>query len=56
MGGLLGVSLGSSQEPRFIIMEYKGAGAQSKKPVILVGKGLTFDSGGISSQTLQCHG
>ena len=47
MGGLLGVSLGSSQEPRFIIMEYKGT-AQSKKPVILVGKGLTFDSGGIS--------
>ena len=47
MGGLLGVSLGSSQEPRFIIMEYKGAGA-SKKPVALVGKGLTFDSGGIS--------
>ena len=46
MGGLLGVSLGSSQEPRFIIMEYKGA--KSKKPVILVGKGLTFDSGGIS--------
>ena len=47
MGGLLGVSLGSSQEPRFIIMEYKGAGS-SKKPVFLVGKGLTFDSGGIS--------
>lgn len=47
MGGLLGVSLGSSQEPRFIIMEYKGAAA-SKKPVIFVGKGLTFDSGGIS--------
>lgn len=47
MGGLLGVSLGSSQEPRFIIMEYKGAGA-SKKPIALVGKGLTFDSGGIS--------
>ena len=47
MGGLLGVSLGSGQEPRFIIMEYKGA-ESSKKPVILVGKGLTFDSGGIS--------
>lgn len=47
MGGLLGVSLGSSEEPRFIIMEYKGA-APSKKPVALVGKGLTFDSGGIS--------
>ena len=45
MGGLLGVSLGSSQEPRFIIMEYKGS---TKKPIILVGKGLTFDSGGIS--------
>lgn len=47
MGGLLGVSLGSSQDPRFIIMEYKG-GAASKKPVVFVGKGLTFDCGGIS--------
>lgn len=47
MGGLLGVSLGSSQEPRFIILEYKGAAA-SKKPIAFVGKGLTFDSGGIS--------
>ncbi len=46
-GGLYGVSLGSGVEPRFIIMEYKGAAA-SKKPVFLVGKGLTFDSGGIS--------
>jgi leucyl aminopeptidase len=47
MGLLLGVSLGSSEEPRFIVMEYKGAAA-SKKPVCFVGKGLTFDSGGIS--------
>jgi leucyl aminopeptidase len=47
MGGLLGVSNGSDQEPRFIIMEYKGA-ASSKKPIVFVGKGLTFDSGGIS--------
>ncbi|UOF00565.1 leucyl aminopeptidase [Bdellovibrio reynosensis] len=47
MGGLLGVSQGSDQEPRFIIMEYKGAAA-SKKPVVFVGKGLTFDCGGIS--------
>ncbi|QDK39410.1 leucyl aminopeptidase [Bdellovibrio sp. NC01] len=47
MGGLLGVSQGSDQEPRFIIMEYKGAAA-SKKPVCFVGKGLTFDCGGIS--------
>ncbi|MCZ0932945.1 MAG: leucyl aminopeptidase [Oligoflexia bacterium] len=50
MGGLLGVSLGSPQEPRFIIMEYKGS---AKKPVILVGKGLTFDSGGISLKPAQ---
>ena len=46
-GGLLGVSLGSAVEPRFIILEYNG-GAKSKKPVCFVGKGLTFDSGGIS--------
>lgn len=52
MGGLYGVALGSSQEPRFIIMEYKGAGA-SKKPLALVGKGLTFDSGGISIKPAQ---
>lgn len=47
MGSFLSVSLGSVQDPRFIIMEYKGAAA-SKKPVCFVGKGLTFDSGGIS--------
>jgi leucyl aminopeptidase len=47
MNSFLSVSLGSSQEPKFIIMEYKGAAA-SKKPVCFVGKGLTFDSGGIS--------
>lgn len=47
MGGLLGVSNGSAQDPRFIIMEYKGTAA-SKKPVVFVGKGLTFDCGGIS--------
>ncbi len=47
MGGLYGVSLGSDVDPRFIIMEYNGA-AKSKAPVVFVGKGLTFDSGGIS--------
>lgn len=47
MGGLLGVAQGSAEEPRFIVMEYKGAAA-SVKPVAFVGKGLTFDSGGIS--------
>lgn len=48
MGGLLGVSEGSAQEPRFIIMEYKGAASKTAKPYVLVGKGLTFDTGGIS--------
>jgi leucyl aminopeptidase len=47
MDSFLGVSLGSDQEPRFIIMEYKGGNAK-QKPFCLVGKGLTFDSGGIS--------
>lgn len=47
MGGLLGVSNGSDQEPRFIIMEYKG-GKATDKPLVYVGKGLTFDCGGIS--------
>ena len=47
MGGLLGVARGSRRPPRFIIMEYKGRGA-AKKPVVLVGKGVTFDAGGIS--------
>ncbi len=46
-GGLLGVSNGSDEEPRFIIMEYKGAGNTSA-PICFVGKGLTFDAGGIS--------
>ncbi len=47
MDSLIGVSNGSDQEPRFIIMEYKG-GPASQKPVCFVGKGLTFDAGGIS--------
>jgi leucyl aminopeptidase len=45
MGGLLGVSQGSAREPRFLILEY---GPRAKKPVVIVGKGVTFDSGGIS--------
>lgn len=46
-GGLLAVAQGSAEEPRFIIMEYNG-GTKSQKPICFVGKGLTFDSGGIS--------
>lgn len=45
MGGLLGVAQGSDQDPRFIIMEYKG-GPKTQKPLVLAGKGLTFDIGG----------
>lgn len=47
MGSLLSVSAGSPQEAKLIIMQYKGAKADSK-PYVLVGKGITFDTGGIS--------
>ena len=47
MGALLGVAKGSIQPPKVIVLTYKG-GDPSKKPVGLVGKGITFDSGGIS--------
>jgi len=47
MGCLLSVSRGSHEPPRFIVLEYKG-GAKSEAPVVLVGKGVTFDTGGIS--------
>ncbi len=47
MGGLLGVSRGSQEMPQFIILEYAG-GRKSQRPVALVGKTVTFDSGGIS--------
>ena len=49
MGSLLSVSRGSRQPAKLIVMEYKGSTVKSKqKPVVLVGKGLTFDAGGIS--------
>jgi leucyl aminopeptidase len=47
MGSLLSVSRGSAEPPRFIAMEYRG-GARGAAPVVLVGKGVTFDTGGIS--------
>ena len=46
MGGLLAVTRGSQEEPRLITLEYKGGGRTP--PIVLVGKGVTFDSGGIS--------
>jgi len=48
MGCLLAVSQGSHQPPRFIVLEYQGAAKKVRPPVVLVGKGVTFDSGGIS--------
>jgi leucyl aminopeptidase len=46
MGALLGVAQGSAEEPRFIILRYRGGGAEPG--MALVGKGITFDTGGIS--------
>ncbi|HUO83490.1 MAG TPA: leucyl aminopeptidase [Thermoanaerobaculia bacterium] len=46
MGGLLAVNRGSAEEPRLIVMEW--APPRAKKTICLVGKGITFDSGGIS--------
>jgi leucyl aminopeptidase len=47
MGGLLAVSRGSAEEPRLVVLEHSG-GRKGAAPVALVGKGVTFDSGGIS--------
>ena len=47
MGSLLSVSAGSKEPAKLIVMEYRGADA-SQKPIALVGKGVTFDTGGIS--------
>ena len=47
MGALLAVGKGSQQPPRFIVVEYKGT-AKKQAPIALVGKGITFDTGGIS--------
>ena len=47
MGCFLAVTQGSAEPPRFIVLEYKGPKAP-KAPIVLVGKGITFDTGGIS--------
>ena len=47
MGALLAVTQGSELPPRFIVLQYRGTTAKTR-PVVLVGKGITFDSGGIS--------
>lgn len=45
MGGVMGVSQGSDEKPKFIILEY---GPTDKKPLVFAGKGVTFDTGGIN--------
>ncbi|HIO50677.1 TPA: leucyl aminopeptidase [Candidatus Poribacteria bacterium] len=47
-GAMLGVSQGSLEEPRFVILEYGFEEANEKDTLVLVGKGITFDSGGLS--------
>ena len=47
MGSFLAVTRGSREPPKLIVLRYAGA-AKSKKPLVLVGKGITFDTGGIS--------
>ena len=47
MGAFLAVAQGSEEPPRFIVLKYQGAGKKDA-PVVLVGKGITFDTGGIS--------
>ena len=48
MGALLGVARGSHEPPKFIILEYNGTKRKDERPVVFVGKTITFDTGGIS--------
>jgi leucyl aminopeptidase len=48
MGGLLAVNLGSKEPPTFTVMEWKPRNARNKKPIVLVGKGVVYDTGGLS--------
>jgi len=48
MGGLLAVNQGSIDPPTFTILEYKPENASNKKPIVLVGKGVVYDTGGLS--------
>lgn len=48
MGGILAVNRGSQDPPTFSIMEYKPVEAKNEKPIVLVGKGVVYDTGGLS--------
>ena len=51
MGGLLAVNKGSIDPPTFTILEWKPKNAKNKKPIVLVGKGIVYDTGGLSLKT-----
>ncbi len=53
-GALLGVARGSAEPPRLLVLEHAGGG--KSKPIVLVGKGITFDSGGIALKPLEALG
>ncbi|HLV45795.1 MAG TPA: M17 family metallopeptidase [Flavobacterium sp.] len=53
MGGLLAVNKGSITPPTFTIMEYKPANPTNEKPIVLVGKGVVYDTGGLSLKPTQ---
>lgn len=48
MGGLLAVNRGSVDEPRFVVLDYHPADAVNPRPIALVGKGITYDTGGLN--------
>ncbi len=48
MGAIMSVAKGSAENPNLIVMQYRGAKDEDEAPIVLVGKGVTFDSGGIS--------
>jgi leucyl aminopeptidase len=51
MGSLLAVSQGSAHPPKLVVLQYNGAPDKGSKPYVLVGKGITFDTGGINLKT-----
>ena len=55
MGALLGVARGSHEPPKFIVLEYNGSKKKNERPVVFIGKTITFDTGGIS-QARREHG
>lgn len=51
MGGILGVNKGSNEEPAFVELTYAPKNAKNKRPLVFVGKGILFDTGGINIKT-----